>query len=427
MPRLLIALALLGLPLAFSPGAGIAGQTACNRFAATWGSNAAPGTRSRPVRTPQRLVRVLHRGQRGCFRGGLYRFRRTNVTKHHITLEPYGSEAVTLNGHIKVLPSGAGSVIERMVLDGAGAGKDIGPRIYASRVALRHNEITNQHSGICVLVSRFYHRRAPRKVVIKDNRIHDCGRLPATNHHHGIYVEHAKHTVISRNWIYDNADRGIQLYPSAQGTRIVGNVIDGNGEGIVFSGYGRHPSSDNVVERNLITNSTIRYNVYADFGRHVGRNNLVRSNCIYGAPAQYAGLDGSGIQRATRGFSLRANVIADPLYVDRASKDFNLLPGSPCHALGRRIVLSSPAAGRRMRVPLKLIGRVPAPVRGPVRRLRLEVKRGGAWRTAMRRTLDSSAFTIRVGRRVTKGLHYVRIRVEAPGRTPSRTIRITGP
>ena len=65
------------------------------------------------------------------------------------------------------------------------------------------------------------------------------GPLPSTNKDHGIYVTNAKDTVIRDNWIYDNVDRGIQLYPDAQHTRITGNVIDGNGEGVVFSGDGQ--------------------------------------------------------------------------------------------------------------------------------------------------------------------------------------------
>ena len=48
-------------------------------------------------------------------------------------------------------------------------------------------------------------------------------------------------TIVRDNWIYDNTDRGIQLYPDADGSTITGNVIDSNGEGIVFAGEGRIP------------------------------------------------------------------------------------------------------------------------------------------------------------------------------------------
>ena len=70
-----------------------------------------------------------------------------------------------------------------------------------------------------------------RGTVIERNRIHNCGQLPPTNHHHGIYVEASDGARITDNWIYDNADRGMQLFPDAQGTYIARNVIDGNGAG----------------------------------------------------------------------------------------------------------------------------------------------------------------------------------------------------
>ena len=86
--------------------------------------------------------------------------------------------------------------------------------------------------------------------MIERNRIHNCGELPATNHHHGIYVEASDGARITDNWIYDNADRGVQLFPDAQGTYVARNVIDGNGQGIIFS----RKSANNVVEHNVISN-----------------------------------------------------------------------------------------------------------------------------------------------------------------------------
>ncbi len=57
----------------------------------------------------------------------------------------------------------------------------------------------------------------------------------------------ATDTTIEWNLIYANADRGIQLYPNAEYTTIDHNIIDDNGEGILFAGddgtassYNRH-------------------------------------------------------------------------------------------------------------------------------------------------------------------------------------------
>ena len=122
---------------------------------------------------------------------------------------------------------------------------------------------------------------------------------------------------------------GIQLYPDAQRTLIKRNVIDGNGEGILFSGEFGRASSNSVVENNLITNSTIRNNVESSYPRRgpFGRDNLVWNNCISGGAKD----DGDGgIARRRKGFIAVRNRIADPLYVNRGAKDFSLAPGSPC-------------------------------------------------------------------------------------------------
>ena len=167
-------------------------------------------------------------------------------------------------------------------LNGRNLHDALGPLIYADHAVLRDNEITNRHTGICVHVTRTTGSAPPRGVVITGNRIHDCGRLPATNQDHGIYVAEARNTVIRGNWIYDNADRGVQLYPDADGTVVTGNVIDGNGEGVIFGGSPQSSSDDNLVEHNAITNSTVRYNVEASWGGAAGHGNVARNNCSFG-------------------------------------------------------------------------------------------------------------------------------------------------
>src|SRR5204863_5834944 len=103
------------------------------------------------------------------------------------------------------------------------------------------------------------------------------------NHEHGIYLAYSDDTKIVENVVYDNADRGIQLYPDAQGTLVRGNVIDGNGEGVIFSGVGSTASNDNVVENNVITNSTIRHNIESYYPDIAGSGNVARNNCVHGA------------------------------------------------------------------------------------------------------------------------------------------------
>ena len=114
-------------------------------------------------------------------------------------------------------------------------------------MVIQGNDITNGHTtGSCVHPTSFNGLVAER-VVIVGNRIHDCGRLPATNLDHGIYSTPPA-GLIESNVIYDNADQGIVLWPAARGTVVKNNTIDGNGEGILFAGDGWAHSDVNLVE-----------------------------------------------------------------------------------------------------------------------------------------------------------------------------------
>jgi parallel beta-helix repeat protein len=283
-----------------------------------------------PYRTPQRLVDSLTHGQTGCLRGGFYEFSETGIDTPKITLAPYGSEAVTLRGGIKVKPSGHDSTIEGMRLDGRGGESPIGPKIYADRFVLRDNEITNGHTDICVHIGRYYSGPAPRGVVIKRNRIHDCGELPSTNMDHGIYVSEARHTVIRDNWIYDNADRGIQLYDDADGSRVIGNVIVHNGDGIVINGEGSSVSENNLIEGNIIADSYRGYNVYSGDTGPVGHGNVLRDNCVWAGNAEPPYDEMGGVMMPARNYIATRNLIANPQFVNAKAGNYRLQADSPC-------------------------------------------------------------------------------------------------
>ena len=120
--------------------------------------------------------------------------------------------------------------------------------------------------------------------MIENNNIHNCGKLPAQNGDHGIYIDDATGTIVRGNWIHNNADRGVQIYPNGDNSLIIGNIIDSNGEGVIFGGAGGQTSDNNVVEHNIITNSQLRRNVESYWGSGpVGVGNVARNNCIKGA------------------------------------------------------------------------------------------------------------------------------------------------
>ena len=332
LPAVLAVLALL--PSLLPQPAARAPAAECDRYAAVHGSNSAAGTVRRPVRSPEALVRVLRPGQTGCFHAGTYEFGTLDIKKRRITLTGYRRERVTLKGDVKVLPGGAGAAIVGLHLNGAGGKNQIGPRIYADRVLLRNNTITNHHTGICVVINSFYSRPAPRGVMIRGNRIHDCGRLPATNHDHGIYVSHARETSIERNWIYGNADRGIQLYPSAQETVARGNVIDANGQGVSIGGDDAGACSNgNRIAGNVITNAAISWNVYSGAQGRNCSGNVVSRNCLFAGGAVGPYDQNGGVLHPPRNFIATGNLVTNPRYVDPGSGDYRLRRHSSCRML----------------------------------------------------------------------------------------------
>jgi parallel beta-helix repeat protein len=204
--------------------------------------------------------------------------------------------------------------------------------VNGDHIRFDHVDVTNRHAGICFILGGSGDGRADW-TVIERSRIHDCGRLPATQHDHGVYVAVSSHARIVGNLIYDNADFGLHLYPDARSTTVVRNVIDGNGGGVLISGDDDRASRDNVIEHNVISNSLRRWNVESWWGGPVGSGNAVRENCLHATNPEHDS-DG-GVLHPTKGFTASRNVVADPRFVNRARKDFRLRGSSRCRAVLR--------------------------------------------------------------------------------------------
>ncbi|MGH2952441.1 MAG: right-handed parallel beta-helix repeat-containing protein [Solirubrobacterales bacterium] len=284
--------------------------------------------------SPRAFVDSLRRGETGCLAPGLYRANRRDIkfTRPRVALTSLRRrKPARLVGRIWITRRADRVSIRNLNLNGANARGLPSPTVTANRVRLEGNRIRNLSSSCVILGDDDYGDAVG--TVIERNRIHDCGRLPATNHDHGIYVAHADRTVIRGNWIYSNADRGVQLYPDADGSVITGNVIDGNGEGVLFAGSGDLSSDRNLVARNAITNSILRHNVEDHWQGPIGTDNVVRRNCLFGGAR---GDQDGGLETPALGYSAFGNVIANPHYYDRNGADFRLRDRSPCSRLLQR-------------------------------------------------------------------------------------------
>ena len=303
--------------------------TTCDRYASTTGNDAAAGTAAAPYRTAQKLADSLSAGQTGCLLGGVFtedlRINHGGAVGSPIELTSAPGNRATLVGRLFIPDSSNDVVVSDLNLNGRNASTLPSPTVAGDRVTFRGNDVTNGHTGICFTLGSALGWGVAHDTVLDGNRIHDCGRLPATNHDHGIYVESSRNAVITDNYIFNNADRGIQLYPDAQGTRIANNLIDGNGEGVAFGGESGSASSTNTVSNNIIANSVGRANVESWWpaGNPVGSGNLVTSNCTWNGA-------GANIDLSGGGFTAVGNTIANPLFSSRSTQNFTLGAGSQC-------------------------------------------------------------------------------------------------
>jgi parallel beta-helix repeat protein len=331
--RRAFACALAAIPLWIAPAAHADAQ--CDRVVSPSGSDSAAGTVAAPYRTLAKLNASLQAGQTGCLRAGTWN-EELYVKAAGVTITSYPGERARVVGLTSI--GGDRSTVARLDL----VGTDVGPLVYGDGATFRGNDVTNNHAGrTCFLIGDAGSRVTG--AVIEGNTIHDCGRLPSTNLDHGIYVANSTGARISGNVMFGNADWGIHLYPHADGTLVTHNVIDGNGKGITFSGDDSSHSAGNVVEHNIISNATLQDNLMSYWGSGgtwagADLGNVARSNCLWGGRNRATG----GVNLTYRGFTATDNVVADPLFVDRAAHNYALRADSPCRAVMGDVAAPAP-------------------------------------------------------------------------------------
>jgi hypothetical protein len=240
-----------------------------------------------------------------------------------LTVAP--GQTATIVGRLAIVKGADYVTVSGLKLDGRNAEHLQSPMIDANHVTFSYDDVTNDHTGICFGIGSPTWGWATGTLISHD-RVHDCGQMtPDDNYEHGFYIGGATDTTIEWSLIYDNAARGIQLYPDAQHTTIDHNIIDGNGEGIIISGEGGHASSHTAIFENIVSNSRVRHNIESWWprGNPVGVDNLVYNNCLW------HGREGA-ISSAGGGLRALNNARVNPMFVNAAAHDYRLNPASPC-------------------------------------------------------------------------------------------------
>jgi hypothetical protein len=317
----------------------------CTRFASTTGSPGGAGTRSSPYGSVNALLVNLAPGETGCLEAGTYR-EDVSITSggesgEPVTLASVPGERARLLGTVWVAQGADHVTIRDLDLNGASRPGIPSPQVNAAHTTFYDVDVTNDHTGICfVLGGSATSYGVASYTTIAHSRIHDCGVLPPSHFDHGIYIAHSRDATIVDNAIYDNADWGLHLFPDAQRTTVMFNVLDGNGDGVILAGTGDEASSGNRIAHNVVSNTrdgsersrpgnNHGFLVTSFWGDRIGSDNLVASNCFWKGAA---GL----VNTSDGGFLAAHNVIADPGFVARGAMDFRLRADSPCAGDGPR-------------------------------------------------------------------------------------------
>lgn len=320
--------------------AGAAAVT-CDKWAARDGADTNPGTESAPFKTAQKLADKLTAGQTGCLRQGTYvetiqgvnvlRVGRGGAAGQPLTIRSAPGERARLNGRIYIARGANFVTLSHLDIDGRApateANAPVTIVVTAEDTVIESNNITNRGLKSCVLLGTNDLTYGPAvRTLVRRNRFYECGDEANGRLDHHIYLENTDGVRIEENILYGAPGYTIHLYPNAQRTRVAGNVMDTNGGSVIFGGEGTRVSNENVVERNVMTNSLKEPHIRGHWPTGVGVGNVARDNCLH------AGGVGN-ISSKLVGFSISGNLVADPLYRDRAARDYRLRDDSPCLAV----------------------------------------------------------------------------------------------
>lgn len=317
----------------------------CTRYAAPWGRDSSRGTARRPFRTAQRLADSLRPGDTGCLRGGVYdetsdgyvlKVERGGRRGAPIRIRSFPRERAKLVGVVWVVDGANHVMLSNLAIQGAPG--EITFKIYSDDVVVAKNDITNLRRGkSCMILGSTSGYGQAARTVVHANRFHDCGRPEDDNLGHGIYAQSVVDARISRNVFWRIQAYAIQFYPYAQRTRFTNNIVDGGPPsvrgGVLFGGNEDFASTGNIVERNVIAYAQTSA-IASGWDDDVGSGNLAARNCVWGARE-------GNIDDSDGGFVARGNVVAPPLFVNRARRDYRLSQASRC----RRVVGPRAAAG----------------------------------------------------------------------------------
>jgi Right handed beta helix region/F5/8 type C domain/Protein of unknown function (DUF1565) len=337
-------------------------STGTRRFVALTGSDANPGTETRPWRSIQRALELAKPGEQILVRGGTYAGSAAGPDRGDgtgpsvyaspqgapgapITLQPYPGEQVTIAGFIS-LPRAAWFRLTGFVIDGANAaagaqGVSLGNTSAGEphHVEISYNEVrgfqrAEHQDGI------LHHSGSDTALI--GNRIHDIGKN--TFYDHGIYMKHGRRVVVANNVISDIAGGyGLHIWGDFDDSWVINNTVYGSAaSGFTIGGNADRGKPDGTVAANNIlaghSGTGDSHQGYAAKEYQPGSGNSVRRNL------GWANARSSPWQLSASGPS--SNRTADPGLRSAASRDLRIDRGGAARDAAEDFGLLLDADGR---------------------------------------------------------------------------------
>jgi Periplasmic copper-binding protein (NosD) len=305
------------------------------------GSDSNAGTLDAPWRTLDYAFSQLDPGETLMLRAGTYvgdpTYTRVGTALGPIVVRNYPGESPILEAAttypLRVKGSAAYTTFQGLIFQKAQTGSNYA-NVYvleqANHVAFRNDVIRWAREGSGVFVDD-----TADHVDLIGNRVYENNGL---NQHQGIYYE-GHDGVIASNLVYgQKAGYGIQLKSGAKRVVVAENTtVDNSHSGIVVA-----DTASNVTVVNNISAFNGDYGIrgFADspgtaVGTNSSFNNLLYGNAVGAEANQYAGIITFGTERPP----------ADPLFVDRTTRNYRLQAGSPAIDNANPSYVYSPDAG----------------------------------------------------------------------------------
>jgi hypothetical protein len=151
-----------------------------------------------------------------------------------------------------------------------------------------------------------------QNVVIENSKIHHQGSDNFFDH--GIYCQNTASGRFQGNWFYDNAAYGLHMYTNCDGIDFANDVVADNGLGIVFA--------------NDTSGTTVRNGVVA-FNTNTARERGIRTSALVGTGNVVRDFAYWQVDNYLGGLTVTNFDNEDPLFVNRAARDYRLQAGSP--------------------------------------------------------------------------------------------------